>query len=262
VANSSIPGTCVAPDYVLVHKDIEEAFFAEARKVLKEWHGDSAKTDHFGRMINKNHFNRVKKLIESSGGDVVSCGTFDEDAKFVPPTFIRGPALNSGVMQEEIFGPVLPIVAMDSIDKMCEYINANEKPLAMYIFATDKDARTVISRTSSGGVCVNDTIMHLTNPHLPFGGVGNSGQGSYHGKWGFNEFSHMRAVMFRPTWLDPAQRYPPYTAGVTKQFEGFLIDDMMSDATKKNLKRGMHTVLVACVACAAFLVARRFGYVQ
>merc|ERR1719343_770017 len=134
-------------------------------------------------------------------------GKADASAKFIPPTVIRQPSLSSAVMQEEIFGPVLPIMKVGSKDELISHINAGEKPLAMYVFGTEKDADDIISRTSSGGVCVNDTMFHMITPELPFGGVGGSGMGYYHGKWGFNEFSHARAVMYRATWIDLPQRY-------------------------------------------------------
>merc|ERR1719356_22844 len=162
----------------------------------------------------------------------------DQESKFMPPTLIRSPSPDSKLMKEEIFGPVLPILRMDSIDSVVQHINAGEKPLAMYIFGREADADWVISQTSSGGVCVNDTISHIANPELPFGGVGESGMGRYHGKFGFDEFSHHRAVMYRKTWLDPSARYPPYTDANLRLFERLLVGPLIPAGVKKAFAAG------------------------
>jgi aldehyde dehydrogenase (NAD+) len=238
---------CIAPDYALVHESMEAPLVAELQKTLKEWFGaDASKSPSFGRIINDNHFGRVSRLLETSGGEVLpQLGTMDKASKFIPPTLIRGPRIDSPVMQEEIFGPLLPIIKKGTTDELIAHINENEKPLAMYVFGSEKEANEIISRTSSGGVCVNDVIFHYMNPELPFGGVGNSGMGKYHGKWGFDEFSHARAVMYRSTWIDPAMRYPPYTEGNQKMFERIMIGPMLSSGAKAVLAG------VGAVACLA-----------
>merc|ERR1712176_1593054 len=155
---------------------------------LQDWYGsDASKSSSFSRIINEAHFNRVKQLLEGAGGEIVAqMGVMDVSTKFVPPTIIRNPSPESTILKEEIFGPVLPILTFGSMDEMVAHINAGEKPLAMYIFGREADADVIIQRTSSGGVCVNDTILHISNPKLPFGGIGSSGIGRYHGKWGFD----------------------------------------------------------------------------
>jgi len=226
---------CTSPDYALVHKDVEPELVAECQKALKEFYGADAKeSPSFGRIINQNHFRRIKELISTSGGEILpQQGQMDEASKFIPPTLVRGPRLDSPLMQEEIFGPVLPIIKFDSLDAIVEHINANEKPLAMYLFGHEAQADEIISRTSSGAVCVNDTMFQMANPELPFGGVGGSGMGRYHGKWGFDEFSHVRAIMYRKTWIDLAARYPPYTDGNMKLFERLMVGPLVPVALVK-----------------------------
>jgi len=242
---------CIAPDYILVHKSMEADFVAEIKKTLKEWYGNDAReSSSYSRIISENHFRRVNSLIESAEGEVIQQGKSDASAKFIPPTVIRNASPQSAVMQEEIFGPILPIMQVGSTDELVAHINANEKPLAMYIFGTEKDAQEIISRTSSGGVCVNDTIMHCANSNLPFGGVGNSGMGKYHGKWGFNELSHERAVMYRSTFIDVAQRYPPYTEANLKMFEKLMLGPLVPPGMKK-------VVGLAAVAAGAVVLRSR-----
>jgi len=228
---------CIAPDYALVHQDVEEALVKEMRQVLTEWFTkDAAQSDSYGRIVNHGHFKRIKKLIESSDGTVYMQGSMDEATKFIPPTLIMGPSADSDIMHEEIFGPVLPILKSANVDEIIAHINAQEKPLAMYIFGKESDADKVIARTSSGGVCVNDTIFHIANPELPFGGIGGSGMGKYHGKWGFDEFSHMRAVMYRKTWVDVKQRYPPYSDGNLKVLEFLFLGPQVPPRVKSAIQ--------------------------
>jgi len=225
---------CIAPDYALVHEDVEEALVREMRQVLDEWYGkDAAQSSSYGRIVNDGHFRRIKKLVESSDGKVHMWGSMDEATRFIPPTLIMGPSADSDIMHEEIFGPVLPILKSANVDEIIAHINAQEKPLAMYIFGKESDADKVIARTSSGGVCVNDTIFHIANPELPFGGVGGSGMGKYHGKWGFDEFSHQRAVMYRKTWVDVKQRYPPYTDSSLKLLEFVSLGPTVAPEVKR-----------------------------
>mmetsp|Transcript_44415 Transcript_44415/g.117553 ORF Transcript_44415/g.117553 Transcript_44415/m.117553 type:complete len:520 (-) Transcript_44415:29-1588(-) len=243
---------CIAPDYALVHKDAEAQLVKEMQGLVKSWYGEDASTsDSFGRIINERHWDRVRGLIESSGAEVLAQpGEADQASKFIPPTLLRDPSVDSAIMQEEIFGPVLPILKMDSMDSMVDHINAGEKPLAMYIFGPEAAADQIIARTSSGGVCVNDTIYHILNPDLPFGGVGGSGIGRYHGKWGFDEFSHVRSVMYRATWLDLPQRYPPYSDSNLKMMEKLLVGPLVPPGMKKALA-AVGGVAVAGAALAA-----------
>lgn len=205
---------CIAPDYVLVHDDVRHRLVQELARTLEAWFGsDASKSASFGRIVSQHHFRRLMRLVATSGGTVLpQLGEPNEQERFMPPTLVLEPRADSPMMQEEIFGPVLAILPVASLADMIARVNGGEKPLALYVFGTRADAETVIAKTSSGGVCVNDTQMQFLNPALPFGGVGGSGFGRYHGKWGFDEFSHIKAVMRRHAWVDPLVRYPPYGA--------------------------------------------------
>eukprot|EP01065_Artemidia_motanka_P022889 TRINITY_DN2713_c0_g1_i1.p1 TRINITY_DN2713_c0_g1~~TRINITY_DN2713_c0_g1_i1.p1 ORF type:complete len:515 (+),score=203.18 TRINITY_DN2713_c0_g1_i1:64-1608(+) len=195
---------CVAPDYVLVHKDVEKEFAAKMAKQIKaSFGGDVAKSGDFGRIINANHVNRIGKLVQQTGGTVAAGGAdrADPAKHYFPPTLVRGPRFDEPLMKEEIFGPVLPIVPVASIDEAIQRVNAVcDRPLALYVFAEDKQVvQKVLDATTSGGVAVNTALEHLGNVHLPFGGVGGSGYGSYHGKAGFDEFTHRRSCFQQDT---------------------------------------------------------------
>jgi len=228
---------CIAPDYALVHEAVADALAAELKKNMQAWFGDDAQQSaNFGRIINQRHFQRVKALVESAGeAEVYQHGRMDEASKFIPPTLIKNPDEQSDVMNNEIFGPVLPFITCRSLDEIVERINSKEKPLALYVFGREADADEIINRTSSGGVCVNDTIFHFATPELPFGGVGNSGMGSYHGKYGFDEFSHHRGVMYRATWVDPSLRYPPYTDSTVNLLEKVMVGPLLPEGAARRL---------------------------
>lgn len=247
---------CIAPDYALVHEAVADALEAELKKNMKAWYGDDAQQSaSFGRIVDHRHFQRVKGLVESAGvaADVYHHGRMDEASKFIPPTLIKNPGENSEIMNHEIFGPVLPFITCRSSDEIVERINSKEKPLALYVFGREADADDIIKRTSSGGVCVNDTIFHIASPELPFGGVGNSGMGSYHGKWGFEEFSHHRSVMYRATWADPSLRYPPYTDGTVNMLQKVMVGPLLPEgAARRLLSAG-----AALGAAGAWLAVRR-----
>ena len=158
-------------------------------------------------------------LIGSSGGTVVCGGEGDSTSKYLAPTIIVDPALDSPIMTEEIFGPVLPVLSVDSVEEAIAFVNEREKPLALYVFSRDEAvADRVLARTSSGGACVNNVVVHILPDGLPFGGVGPSGMGSYHGKAGFDVFSHHKSVVRKPTRPDPSILYPPYTSLKEKIF--------------------------------------------
>jgi len=247
--------TCVAPDYVLVHASIQDALITECKTRLQEFYGDDTKTKGFGRVINDRHWNRIKKLIDTSGGEVYSHGgSPDVLANYIPPTLVNNPLLDSDLMADEIFGPVLAFIKMGSLGKMIEYVNAHDKPLALYIFGPNRDVQEVIAKTSSGGVCVNDCIFHILNSYLPFGGVGDSGHGKYHGKWGFDEFSHQRGVMYRHTFLDPSERYPPYTEKNTNLFQMVLVGPCV-DRTWFFCKYGCLLIFIAVAVIVALAIA-------
>jgi aldehyde dehydrogenase (NAD+) len=205
--------TCVATDHVFVHREVEQEFLDAVTKEIEKRYGRSPRTSRdFGRMINSGHTERVKGLLDKGDHDLVCGGEVDVAAKYVAPTVLRNVTRDSAVMGEEIFGPVLPVLTFEDITEVTDAINAGDKPLALYLFTnSDETVEQVLHSTSSGGVCVNDVMMHLLVSGLPFGGVGESGYGSYHGRWGFETFSHRKAVFRRPGWVaDPPLLNPPY----------------------------------------------------
>ena len=206
--------TCIAPDYILIHKDIKDAFvkaFAEEMIVL---HGEDIKADrHYVRLVNDKAFERVTGYFKD--GDIIYGGRTDPDTRFIEPTLIENVALDSPLMTEEIFGPVFPVIILDGNseefrEKVIEFVTSREKPLAFYYFGKESDGWEIIRRTSSGGGCINDVIMHIANENVPFGGVGNSGMGKYHSRESFEAFSHTRSIIATGTWIDIPFRYMPY----------------------------------------------------
>lgn len=202
--------TCIAPDYILINKKIKPAFIEKMKQTITEFYGaDPKASPDFPRIISDRHFERVKKLIE---GDVVAGGQTDASQKYIAPTVIDNVTDDHKIMQEEIFGPVAPLVEFDTLDQVINKINSGEKPLALYIFTNDKNfSARIINETSSGAVLVNDVMLHAGHPGLPFGGVGNSGMGAYNGKFGFDTFSHTKPALKRPFMFDVKQKYAPYT---------------------------------------------------
>ncbi len=208
--------TCIAPDYVLVESSVHDALVAAMTKVVAEFYGaDPSKSKDYARIVSHPHFHRVEKYLHQ--GTVACGGESDADMRYIAPTILTGITRADTIMDEEIFGPVLPVLTIDSVSHAISFVNDAEKPLALYVFSEqDEEVEAVIGGTSSGGVTVNATIMHVSNPNLPFGGVGPSGMGAYHGEAGFETFSHRRSVHTKPTRLDPPVVYPPYTAGKEK----------------------------------------------
>ena len=206
--------TCIAPDYILIHKDVKERFVKEFAASIKKLHGDDIKeSGHFVRMVNDKAFERVSSYIAE--GNVLYGGSTDASQRFIEPTLIDGISDDAAVLNTEIFGPIFPVIELDDNgssfeDKVVKYVTDREKPLALYYFGSEKKGWDVIRRTSAGGTCINDTIMHIANGNLPFGGVGNSGMGHYHGVLSFEAFSHRRAVVSTPTLFDLPFRYMPY----------------------------------------------------
>ncbi|MBQ5738678.1 MAG: aldehyde dehydrogenase [Alistipes sp.] len=201
--------TCIAPDYLLIHRDVKEQFIEAFRGAVRRLHGkDILLSKHYVRMVSDRAFERVSGYIND--GRVRYGGRVDREQRFIEPTLLDEVAVDSAVMHEEIFGPVLPMIEIGSLDEAISFINEREKPLALYLFAEQSDAKRVIAQTSSGGACINDCIMHIANEKLPFGGVGNSGMGRYHGRDSLYSFSHRRSVVSTPTWVDMPFRYMPY----------------------------------------------------
>lgn len=201
--------TCIAPDYLLIHRSRENEFVEAFRNALVRLHGNDIKASrHYVRLVNDKAFERVNGYIKN--GNIALGGWSDAKERYIEPTLLKDVDPDSPVMQEEIFGPVLPMIPFDERSEVIEFIRKREKPLALYYFGKVKDGKELNRLTSSGGSCINDTIMHIANENLPFGGVGNSGMGHYHGRLSFDAFSHKRAVVITPTWLDLPFRYMPY----------------------------------------------------
>ena len=212
--------TCIAPDYLLIHEDVKGKFIEAFAKSIKELHGkDITKSKHYVRIVNDRSFERIKGYL--ADGDIVYGGRTNAEDRFIEPTLLdthidltdsnaNEKANAKKVLTEEIFGPVFPIITFNDRSKAVEYINNREKPLALYYFGKEINGIDVIRKTSSGGACINDTIMHIANENIPFGGVGNSGMGSYHGEESFKVFSHLRSVVTTSTWIDLPFRYMPY----------------------------------------------------
>ena len=202
--------TCIAPDYILVHQSIKTPLIDALKKVIVEFYGEDAeKSNNYARIISKNHWQRLTSYLQNA--NVILGGKSNEETLFISPTLVDNPDLNSALMNDEIFGPILPIISYDDIHEVANFVNARPKPLAMYIFSKNsKNIDYLLHRTSAGGVCINDTLSHITSSELPFGGVGDSGMGNYHGKAGFNTFSHQKSVMRKSFLIDFSMKYPPY----------------------------------------------------
>ncbi|MDU5560539.1 aldehyde dehydrogenase family protein [Anaerococcus vaginalis] len=208
--------TCVAPDYLLVHKDVKKELLRLMKQTILEFYGDRAlENPDYPRIIDKNSFERLINLME--GQNIYTGGLYNSKTLKIEPTIIDDVDFANKIMQEEIFGPILPVIEYDDIFKVIEKLKFMDKPLSMYIFSEDKEHIDRLTYDlSSGGVCINDTIMHLTNPNLEFGGVGESGMGGYHGKFGFMNFSNRKSIMIRSNNIDIKIKYPPYSKGQEK----------------------------------------------
>jgi aldehyde dehydrogenase (NAD+) len=206
--------TCIAPDHVFVAEKVHAAFTAGLAEAVREFYGaDPAKAKDYGRIINDRHFARLAKLYDGGGyASTIVGGQRDEATRYFAPTVVDDVAADAPLMGEEIFGPILPVIPVPDVDAAMARINAGDKPLALYAFTRDDaTAQHILQGTSSGGMLINHTLLHLTIPELPFGGVGESGMGGYHGKNGFDTFSHHRSVLQKPAGMDVKLMYPPYS---------------------------------------------------
>ena len=204
--------TCVAPDYVLVQEEVKEPLLRKMKHYIRKMYRDEPLLNpEYPKIINEKHFNRLKKMLLEQDGEIITGGRMDADTLKIEPTLLAGLTERSKVMQEEIFGPVLPVFAYSDLAEVIRILQKKEKPLALYLFTRNSRVKkTVISKVSFGGGCINDTIIHLSNEKLPFGGVGNSGMGVYHGKHSYETFSREKSIMEKGNWLDLPFRYPPY----------------------------------------------------
>ena len=206
--------TCVAPDYILCHRDVKDALVREICAQVKKQYGENPlQNPDYGKIVNEKHFDRLCGLIDQA--KTVLGGNADRDTLQIAPTVMDNVTWEDAVMQEEIFGPIMPILTFDSFDEVYALLAEKPKPLALYLFSEDKQRiREVTGRCSYGGGCINDTIIHLATSEMSFGGVGESGMGGYHGKDGFDAFSHTKSIVDKKTWMDLPMRYQPYDRGI------------------------------------------------
>ncbi len=202
--------TCIAPDYLLVHPEIREALKNSLVAAITEFYGRNPESSQdYSRIVNTKNFDRLQTLLSES--EVLHGGKTDRDDLYIQPTIVQATA-QSSIMRDEIFGPILPIIEMGNLDQIIEFINKREKPLALYVFTKDSAvAERFVDETSSGAVCVNDDVMHMPVPDFPFGGVGASGMGSYHGRHSFESFTHAKSVLRKSFLFDVPIRYPPHS---------------------------------------------------
>ncbi|MDR2473894.1 MAG: aldehyde dehydrogenase family protein [Tannerella sp.] len=205
--------TCTAPDHVWVHKSIKNQFVEAVIAQIKKFYGeDASNSNDYGRIVNLRHFNRLKALMND--GNIVYGGQTDENDLFIAPTVIDSITLDSPVMQEEVFGPLMPILEYERLDDVINTLSKREKPLALYLYTTEQSTEDmVINGLSFGGGCVNTTLMHMINNNLPFGGIGASGYGNYEGRWSVETFSHKKSILRRTLSDDPPPLFPPYGEG-------------------------------------------------
>ena len=207
--------TCIAPDYILVDKSVKEQLVAKMIEYIKKSYGsDAGSSNFYPRIVNKTHHRRLSSYL--SEGKIIYGGTANEDDLYIEPTIMENPEVDANIMNDEIFGPILPIIEYDNISDAIKFVNNKQKPLALYVFSKDeKKVQKILHETSAGGVTVNDTLLHIANPHLPFGGVGESGIGAYHGQSSFDVFSHMKSVLRRTFLVDDPVRYAPYKINIS-----------------------------------------------
>jgi len=214
--------TCIAPDYLYVHESVKDQFVLELTACVEKQYGlgNNAKDNgDYCKVVNTSHYNRINRLLDdakSQGGKLITGGQIDDAGRFIAPTLIEGMASDSAIMEEEIFGPLLPVITFSNIEEVIDVVNSKPKPLALYIYSTDKrNIDKVLCETSAGDTCVNQTMMHFLHHNLPFGGVNNSGIGKSGGVWGFNAFTHERSVL-NDKFSSASMLHPPYTPKVRK----------------------------------------------
>ena len=202
--------TCIAPDYLLVHKSKKKELMDKIKDVIAEFYGnDPIKNDDYCKIISEDHFDRITEYLD--GLDIVIGGRHNRQTLKIEPTLVENVTLEDDIMNEEIFGPILPVLEFDYIDEVFSIINQNPTPLALYLFTKNKSVEEKITQDISfGGGCINDTVMHVSSQNMPFGGVGRSGMGNYHGRWSFETFTHEKSILKKATWIDIPLRYPPY----------------------------------------------------
>lgn len=213
--------TCIAPDFLAVHRDVKPALLEALRRVAIEFYGqDPLQSPWYGKIVSDRHFARLEKMLD--GAKLVFGGTRDRASRHFAPTVVELESFDHPLMKEEIFGPILPVLTWSSEAELDQILELHPRPLAFYVFSSRTEfSDSLLKRFSFGGACVNDTLLHIANDELPFGGIGESGMGAYHGHYGFDVFSHRKAVVVRPFWMDLKLRYPPYPSS-WKKIKGFL----------------------------------------
>lgn len=202
--------TCIAPDYLLVHDNVKSELIEHIIKYIKEFYGENPKnSEAYGRIINENRFTTLIDFLNKA--DILFGGDSDMDELYIEPTILDCKDINSPLMEEEIFGPLLPVLTYKDINEVIDIVRINRYPLALYLFTNDKKIEQfIIDRIEFGGGCINNSLLHILNPKMPFGGIGNSGMGSYHGKYSFDTFTHYKSILKSHNTIDVALRYPPY----------------------------------------------------
>ena len=202
---------CTAPDHVLVWPEVKDELVEELKNAITDFYGeDPRQSPDYGRVINRRNFDRLATFLDN--GTVAAGGESDPDELYIAPTVLVDVPVDSPIMQDEVFGPILPVLEIDSVEAVIEWVNERPRPLGLYVFTEDEDvAEHILEATNSGDACVNDCSVHPLVPELPFGGVGNSGMGKYHGHWGFEAFTNARGVLYHSARIDPGVKYPPYS---------------------------------------------------
>jgi len=214
--------TCVCPDYLLVHEEIKNVFVEEMKKNIRLFYGENPQlSPDLTRIVNTKRFQTLTNYLKK--GNIVIGGEHDEKDLFIAPTLIDQVSMDDTIMKEEIFGPIMPILTWKTREEVLQKVRLNRYPLACYIFSNDENNKNFfIQNIEFGGGCVNNCMVHLVNPDLPFGGIGNSGMGRYHGEDSFDTMSHTKSIIKTATWLDPSLRYAPYTDKKLKWAECFM----------------------------------------
>jgi acyl-CoA reductase-like NAD-dependent aldehyde dehydrogenase len=202
---------CTAPDHVLVWPEVKDELVEELKNAITDFYGeDPRQSPDYGRVINRRNFDRLATFLDN--GTVAAGGESDPEELYIAPTVLVDVPVDSPIMQDEVFGPILPVLEIDSVDAVIDWVNERPQPLGLYVFTEEEDvAERILEATNSGDACVNDCSIHPLVPELPFGGVGNSGMGKYHGKWGYEAFTNARGVLYHSARIDPGVKYPPYT---------------------------------------------------
>ncbi len=213
--------TCVAPDYIFVHQSIEQKFLKALQEEIEARYTPTGIGENLSQIINSKNFNRLSSLIDN---DKIFCGgATDAEKRFISPTVLHNISLDDEIMKDEIFGPILPVLSFSEINEAIEYVKHQPKPLACYVYSKNKkQIQKILKEVSFGGGCINDGVMHLSNNNLPFGGVGASGLGNYHGKFGFDAFSHKKGVLHKPFWLELPIKYTPHSTFKQKLIQWFV----------------------------------------